>query len=284
MAAVAIITRVVKRSIKQFMSHNCLALSASISFYAMFSFFPLLLLSLSIVVTIGGSSEIAASRLAQMITNMVPVGTGIVVSWIESISQTKPLAWGIGIGGLVWGARHVFNTLALSASIIWARKGLLDVLRRQVVSLLLVAFAACMLLVSVLLPGAMERIFSQGYFDAHMVPTMISFVVPYAISFLTFMMIYLLTTPGKVPHKIIIGGASLVSLVWEIAKNGFLAYIRMTKITSIYGSIGGMIVLMTWIYFSAVIILWGMEVVAVSVETQKDQPHLRRAKGIVIIE
>ena len=277
-------TQMLKRSIKQFMAHNCLALSASISFYAMFSFFPLLLLTLSIVVTMGGSSEVAASRLAQVITNMVPVGTGIVISWIESISQTKPLAWGIGIGGLIWGARHVFNTLAFSASIIWQRRGLLDVLRRQAISLLLVAFAACLLLVSVLLPGAIERITAQGRLDFYMLPAVITLAVPYGLSFLTFMMIYLLTTPGKVPRRIIIGGAAIVSFVWEIAKNGFLAYIRMTDISSIYGSIGGMIVLMTWIYFSAVIILWGMELVAVSVESQTDHPHQRKQKGIVIIE
>lgn len=278
------LTQIVNKSIKQFMAHNCLALSASISFYAMFSFFPLLLLTLSIVVTMGGSSEVAASRLAQAITSMIPVGTGIVISWIESISQTKPLAWGIGIGGVVWGARHVFNTLALSASIIWERKGLLDVLRRQIISLVLVAFAACMLLISVLLPGAIDKIVSQGQFDAHMMLTVITLTVPYAVSFLTFLMIYLLTTPGKVPRKVIIAGAAVVSLIWEISKNGFLTYIRMTNITSIYGSIGGMIVLMTWIYFSAVIVLWGMEVVAVNAQVQKDQHHRRQERGIVIIE
>lgn len=278
------LTQILNKSIKQFMAHNCLALSASISFYAMFSFFPLLLLTLSIVVTMGGSSEVAASRLAQAITSMIPVGTGIVISWIESISQTKPLAWGIGIGGVVWGARHVFNTLALSASIIWERKGLLDVLRRQIISLVLVAFAACMLLISVLLPGAIDKIVSQGQFDAHMMLTVITLTVPYAVSFLTFLMIYLLTTPGKVPRKVIIAGAAVVSLIWEISKNGFLTYIRMTNITSIYGSIGGMIVLMTWIYFSAVIVLWGMEVVAVNAQVQKDQHHRRQERGIVIIE
>lgn len=277
-------TQIVNKSIKQFMAHNCLALSASISFYAMFSFFPLLLLTLSIVVTMGGSSEVAASRLAQVVTSMIPVGTGIVISWIESIGQTKPLAWGIGIGGVVWGARHVFNTLALSASIIWERKGLLDVLRRQVISLVLVAFAACMLLISVLLPGAIDRIVSQGQFDTHMMVTVITLTVPYAVSFLTFLMIYLLTTPGKVPRKVIIAGAAVVSLIWEISKNGFLTYIRMTNITSIYGSIGGMIVLMTWIYFSAVIVLWGMEVVAVNAQVQRDQHHRRQERGIVIIE
>ena len=40
--------RVLKNSITSYAGHNCLALSASISFYAMFSFFPLLLLTVSI--------------------------------------------------------------------------------------------------------------------------------------------------------------------------------------------------------------------------------------------
>ncbi len=260
-----------------------MALSASISFYAMFSFFPLLLLTLSIVATIGGSSDLVTSRMASVITSLTPVGANIVIGWVESISQTKPLAWGIGIIGLIWGARHVFHTLALSASIIWERRGLIDVLRRQVISLVLVGFAALMLLVSILLPSTIERIAGQVGFSIGRAVTAGLLVVPYLLSFLTFSMIYLLTTPGQISRKRVVAGAAIVSLTWEIAKNAFLTYIHMTNVASVYGSIGGMIVLMAWIYCSSAIVLWGMELVAATVGTQKHQSHLKRSKGVLII-
>ncbi len=275
--------KILKESIRRYAAHNCMALSASISFYAMFSFFPLLLLTLSIVATIGGSSDLVTSRMAQVITSLTPVGANIVIGWVESISQTKPLAWGIGILGLVWGARHVFNTLALSASIIWERKGLIDVLRRQVVSLVLVGFAALMLLISILLPGIIARLASQVGFSIGRALTAGLLVVPYFLSFVTFSMIYLLTTPGQISRKRVIAGAALVSLTWEIAKNAFLTYIRMTNIASVYGSIGGMIVLMAWIYCSSAIVLWGMELVAATVGDNKHESHMKRSRGVLVI-
>jgi membrane protein len=275
---------ILKDSIHKYASHNCLALSASISFYAMFSFFPLLLLTLSILATVASSSEVAMTRMSNIVSSLTPVGANIVMGWVRSISQTKPLAWGIGILGLVWGARHVFNTLALSASIIWGRRGWKDVILRQLVSLTLVGFAALMLLASIFLPGLAERLRAnagQALGNALMAGMII---VPYVFSFITFSAIYLLTSPRQVPRKKVLIGAAIVSLTWEIAKNAFLAYIHMTRITSVYGSIGGIIVLMAWIYCSSAIVLWGMELVAATVERPGKGVEIGNKRGVLVIE
>ena len=276
--------RILKDSITRYAAHNCLALSASISFYAMFSFFPLLLLTISIFATVVGSSDVAATRMARMVSAVTPVGANIVMGWVRSVAQTKPLAWGIGIIALIWGARHVFNTLALSASIIWGRKGWRDVLLRQLVALLLVAFAALMLLGSLFLPQLFERLSAQAQLPIGNPLVVIVVFIPYAFSFITFTTVYLLTSPRYVPRRNVVLGAAIVSLTWEIAKNAFLGYIHMTNISSAYGAIGGIIVLMTWVYCSAAIVLWGMELVAASVEPRREPVHLKRKKGVLIID
>ena len=276
--------RILKESVRRYASHNCLALSASISFYAMFSFFPLLLLTLSIFATVAGSSEEAMKRISELVGSLTPVGANIVMGWVRSIAQTKPLAWGMGIVGLVWGARHVFLTLALSASIIWGRKGWMDVIRRQIVALVLVGFASLMLLASIILPGLAERLASRATYPIGYALTAGVILVPYILSFITFSTIYLLTSPGQVRRRNVLLGAAAVSLTWEIAKNAFLAYIRMTRISSVYGSIGGIIILMAWIYISAAIVVWGMELVAATVSEPKEAPHLKRSRGVLVIK
>lgn len=284
MRRVSAAARILKDSIHGYASHNCMALSASISFYAMFSFFPLLLLTVSILAMVGGSSELVGERMSDIVSKITPVGANIVVGWVQSISATKPLALGIGILGLIWGSRHVFLTLGLSASIIWERRGLVDVIRRQLVSLVLVGFAALLLLISILLPGVAERLGATLGFPVGTALMAGMFVVPYVFSFATFSTIYLLTTPGQVPRRKILLSAAIVSLTWEIAKNAFLAYIRMTQITSLYGSIGGIIVLMAWIYISSAIALWGMELVAATAGEPKEKSHLKHTKGVLVIE
>jgi membrane protein len=276
--------KVFRDSIAHYAAHNCLALSASISFYAMFSFFPLVLITLSIFATVVGSSEEATTRLARLVANLTPVGANIVIGWVHSVGQTKPLAWGIGLVALVWGARSVFNTLALSASIIWGRKGWKDVLLRQLVALLLVGVAALLLIGSLFLPMFLEQLASQSVFTIGNALTAVRLGIPYGFSFITFVMVYLLTSPRSVPKRKVLLGAAVVSLTWEIAKNAFLGYIGMTRVTSAYGSIGGVIVLMTWVYCSSAIILWGMELVAAMADERREPVHLRRNKGVLVID
>jgi len=276
--------RALRTSIASFAAHNCLALSASISFYAMFSFFPLVLLTVSVFATVAGSSEEAMARMTNLVSNLTPVGTGTIMGWVRSVGQTKPLAWGLGLVALIWGARHVFNTLAMSASVIWGRKGWKDVLVRQLVALLLVGFAALMLLASLFLPGLMEQAARRSEINVSNALRAATLALPYALSFITFATVYFLTTPRSVAKRKVWLGAAAVSLTWEIAKNAFLIYLRGTQISSAYGSIGGVIVLMTWVYCSSAIVLWGMELVAAMVEQPREPVHLARRKGVVVIE
>jgi membrane protein len=275
---------ILRQSIASYAAHNCLALSASISFYAIFSFFPLVLLTVSIFATVAGSSEEAMARMSHLVTGLTPVGANIIMGWVRSVGQTKPLAWGLGLVALIWGARHVFNTLALSASIIWGRSGWKDVLLRQLMALLLVGFAALMLLGSIFLPGVIERLAQRAQFHVGDALMAVLIVIPYAFSLITFVTVYLLTTPRSVPRRKVLLGAAVVSLTWEVAKNGFLGYMRMTQVSSAYGSIGGVIVLMAWVYCSSAIVLWGMELVAAMTERQREPIHLKRKKGVVVID
>jgi membrane protein len=284
MSKLKVVAGVLKESIRKFAADNCLTLSASISFFAMFSFFPLAMLMVSIFTTAVGSSDVAMERISGIVGNMTPVGHSIVVSWVRSVSQSKPLAWGVGIVSLIWGARHVFNNLAYSASVIWGRSGWKDVILRQLVALILVGVIALLLLASIFLPAVVDKLrIEAGYAIGNALLVVVT-VLPYFFSFLTFTAIYLLTSPRYVPRKKVLLGAVAVVVTWEVAKSAFLKYIGMTQITTIYGSIGGVMILMFWLYVSAGIVLWGMEFIAASHQILQEVPHLKRRKAVLVIK
>jgi membrane protein len=275
---------VLKESIRKFAADNCLTLSASISFFAMFSFFPLAMITVSIYTTAVGSSELAMEKISSIVANVTPVGQTIVVSWVRSVAQSKPLAWGVGIVTLIWGARHVFNNLAFSASVIWGRSGWKDVILRQLVALILVGVIALLLVGSIFLPAVVEKLrLDAGYTIGNALVVVVN-LMPYVFSFLTFTAIYMLTSPRYVPRKKVLLGAVAVVVTWEAAKTAFLKYIGMTQITTIYGSIGGIMILMFWLYISAGIVLWGMEFIAASHRAPHGVPHLRREKAVLVIK
>jgi membrane protein len=275
---------VFKDSIRNFAADNCLTLSASISFFAMFSFFPLSMLTVSIFTTVMGSSDVAMERISNIVVNITPSGADMIMGWVRSTAQNRPLAWGVGIATLIWGARHVFNNLAFSASVIWGRQGWRDVILRQLLALLLVGTVSLLLLASIFVPGVIDKLHEDADYAVRNLLLDILTLMPYLFSFLTFLVIYLLTSPTRVPRKNVMLGALLAAAIWELAKSAFLTYIGMTKITSIYGSIGGIIVLMIWVYVSAGIILWGMEFIAASYKAPHEGPHLKREKGVLVFE
>ncbi len=278
------VARVLGESIRNFVAHYGLSMSAAISFFAMFSFFPLLLLALSVFATYAGSSEVGMSRLAELISGLTPVGGNIIMGWVRSAARNRSIAWGIGVLAFFWGARLVFITLAWSASIIWGRQGWKDVVLRQVVALVLVACSALLLLLSLLLPGVVEEAYIMTGATIGRYLRMGLILVPYLFSFLTFYIIYFFTSPGRVRKRHILVVAAAVSLTWEIAKNAFLTYIGMTQITSVYGSIGGIIVLMLWIHVSTIIVLWGMELLAAWHAKPREISHIKRTRGVLVIE
>jgi len=276
--------RVLRDSIRNFAADNCLTLSASISFFAMFSFFPLSMLTVSIFTTVMGSSEVAMERISNIVINVTPSGADMIMGWVRSTAQNRPLAWGVGIVTLIWGARHVFNNLAFSASVIWGRQGWRDVILRQLLALVLVGTVSLLLLASIFVPGVIDKLRAEADYTVGNLLLSTLTVMPYLFSFFTFSVIYLLTSPTRVPRKNVMLGALLAAVIWELAKYGFLTYIGMTQITSIYGSIGGIIVIMIWVYVSAGIILWGMEFIAASYTAPHEGPHLKRRKGVLIFE
>jgi membrane protein len=276
--------RILGDSIRNFVAHYGLSMSAAISFFAMFSFFPLLLLALSVFASFVGTSEVGMSRLSELLSGLTPVGGNIIMGWVRSAARNRSIAWGFGVLAFFWGARQVFVTLAWSASIVWGRQGWKDVLLRQVVALVLVACSALLLLVSLLLPGIVEEMHLMGGDRIGSLLAAGLIFVPYLFSFLTFSIIYFFTSPTRVPTKHILLVAAIVSLTWEIAKNAFLAYVGMTQLTSVYGSIGGIIVLMLWIHVSVIILLWGMELLAAWHAKARQISHIKRRRGVLVIE
>jgi membrane protein len=57
-------------------------------------------------------------------------------------------------------------------------------------------------------------------------------------------------------------GAILAGVLWRLALSGFAFYVRDLSRFTVHGSVAAVIVFLIWIYLSAVILLYGVEVTA----------------------
>ncbi|RST58046.1 YihY/virulence factor BrkB family protein [Siminovitchia terrae] len=81
------------------------------------------------------------------------------------------------------------------------------------------------------------------------------------ILFLVFLTVYYLAPSIKVRYATAVPGAIFASVGWIIVSLGFSFYVsNFGNYTAMYGSIGTIIIMMLWFYFSAIIIMVGGEI------------------------
>ena len=65
----------------------------------------------------------------------------------------------------------------------------------------------------------------------------------------------------------------LTGLLWRVALAGFSHYVRDLSRFTVHGSIAAVVVFLVWIYISAVILLYGVEVTAAYARMRRRRPE-----------
>ena len=68
-------------------------------------------------------------------------------------------------------------------------------------------------------------------------------------------------------------GAILTGLLWRVALAGFSRYVRDLHRFSVHGSIAAVVVFLVWVYITAVILLYGVEVTAAYARLRRRRPE-----------
>ncbi len=92
----------------------------------------------------------------------------------------------------------------------------------------------------------------------------------FLLMWMTFTLIFVLVPNRKVKFRDAIAGAFLAAILFEIAKAGFVAYVRNANYTVIYGALATVPIFLFWLYLVWSVVLFGASLAA-SLTTFKDQ-------------
>jgi membrane protein len=253
--------------------------AASITYYFLFSIFPLLLS----VVSIGSFFlEVGQIRLqvVRLVLAVVPVEPELIVQNIEEVLQSRGTFGFIGVIGLVWSASAAFTTIFRNINRAWVRADPLNILLTRLVGVLLI-FGIVLLLVFVrvasaavnLLP-AMGFEFVDNIYDTYLWIA-ISSVIPLLLTFLLFLGLYRWIPNTRVRWSEAFWGALLVSIGYELSTNIFTLFLSegILEYQVVYGSLGTMIALLFWLYINNMIILFGSHLCAAIARHQRPLPQ-----------
>jgi membrane protein len=173
-----------------------------------------------------------------------------------------------GVIILIVGASGVFAEIQDSINYIWGlkakpKKGLMKYIKNRLISFSMIGVMSFLLLVSLIISALMD-VLSEGLKNHYSeVGTTMLYILNLSIVFVSitflFVIVYKTLPDGKVSFKDSLIGASFTSLLFMIGKFAIGAYLGNSTIASAYGTAGSIIILLAWVYYSAIILYFGAE-------------------------
>ena len=244
-------------------------LAAGVAYYALLSLFPLLLGLLAL----GGillSSEGTYQGLLSFVTENLPGSKAFVEQNVGEVVEFRGV---VGVGailGFLWTASIGFGAVARSVNRAWGirvnrpfyvAKPLHILMALAVGALFLISTSATSVIEVITDPERDFGIPAQEFFLQLGLGHLALRMVPWGINIFIFLMIYRFAPNCKTYWRYIWPGAVVAAVLLEVSKGLFLWYLDNLAIyNQVYGSVTSVIVLLFWIYVSALILILGAEI------------------------
>ncbi|MCL0064625.1 YihY/virulence factor BrkB family protein [Dehalococcoidia bacterium] len=273
-------------AVKEFLTDNCLHLSASISYYMFFCIFPLSLAFTSVLGFISGSPE-SEAKVIQAIGDFLPVSSEFITSSIQGVVRARGTIGVIATIGLLWGGSAVFNVIRKSLNIAWGIKKPRPFFVERAMELAMTLGVGLLLLTSIGITAALSvvRQFNAAVLGIEFLNGAVFWqaslmLLSISLAFVTFLLLYKFVPYTRVRWRDVWGGALLAAVGFEAAKQIFVWYATdFAHYNLIYGPVGTIIALLIWTYISAVIVLFCAKLTSVYSRSRRSAIEFSTWKG-----
>jgi membrane protein len=254
-----------KHLVRRIKASDVPGVAAQMAYFFLLSLFPLMIF----MVTLLGYLPIDPNEVFNVIKDFAPADSLSTVQ--ETIQEVTTNQNGgllsVGFLGTIWSASNAMNAVIKGLNHAYDVKETRPFYFARGLSIFLtfafIFIIAVMLILQVFGQQIGEFAFEFLGMGAQFVViwTWIRFLLPPVILFLVFVGLYYLAPNVKMKYVTVLPGAIFAALGWIIVSLGFSFYVNnFGNYSATYGSIGGVIILMIWLYLSAMIILTGGEI------------------------
>jgi membrane protein len=259
-----------KKATHDFIDDNAIKLSASLSYYTIFSLSPMLIIIISLSGVFFGREAIQGEIYGQ-IEGLVGSSAALQIQELiknAQFSKDTFFATTLSVISLIIGSTGVFSEIQDSINYIWRlkakpKKGWLKWLVNRLLSFSLIVTMSFLLLVSLVVSALLDAFSAklQAYFSQFNVVIfyILNLLLVFVVITLLFTVIFNVLPDGKLKLKDSLKGASFTAVLFMIGKFAIGAYLGNTRVTSIYGGAGSLIIILLWVYYSSIILYFGAE-------------------------
>ena len=261
---------VLKKSFSDFIEKKVMKLSAALAFYTIFSMPAMLIIIISISDIFYGRKAVEG-LLYQQISGFIGTEAAMQIQQTirsSALSNNSNFAMVVGIITLLIGATSMFSEIQDSINYIWKlkakpRKGksILKFLVNRLLSFSIVVSLGFLLLVSLIINGMMDAFIYKltQFFPAVtvIIAYIFNIVLTFGITTLLFVMIFKVLPDAHIQWKHVRTGTMITAVLFMLGKFLIGYYLGHSNLSSVYGTAGSSIVMLLWVYYSAMILYYG---------------------------
>lgn len=248
-------------------------LSAQLAYYFLLSLFPMLIFLLTLIPLFNVSPD----TITNMIAKNAPGETSKMITGVvtDVMKNANGGLLSFGLIAALWSASNGMTALMNAFNVSYEVEDARNPIVAKLLSVLFTVVMVVVFGVALALPVFGEQIgnylFGQFGLESQFkwVFSLIKVVLPLIITFIVFVTLYAIAPNVKLKFKSVIPGALFATIVWIGASFLFGYYVsNFGNYSKTYGSIGGVIVLMLWLYLTGFIIIIGAQINAIIHEKQ----------------
>lgn len=261
---IARVPQSLRRAVRSFDDQRGAEAAAALAYYAFLSLFPLL-----VFLVAAGSllleREDVYNQLRILLSDIFPLPSTLLASNLDQILRLSAPVGVIALITLLWSGVGFFSALSFNLTRAWPDARLRNVLGHRVTGLKMALILLLLFIVSVvlsvgtsllprvplILPTVDSLIRSQQW-------PWLSNLVPWFASFILFLALYKWVPNTRVRWRAALIGALVASIAWQIVTEGFSWYLAsgLANYEVIYGSLGGVVAVLFWVYLSNMIAIF----------------------------
>jgi membrane protein len=260
--------RVALSAAKSWSVHRAASKGAALALYTLFSLAPMLVLIVTVAGFVFGADTVREAIVGQMSGLMGSQGGEAIKTIIGGGRKTSDGFWAglISAGLVLVSATSAFAELKDSLDELWdvpasTKSGLWSVIRERFLSFGLILVLTLMLLASL---GVSAGLAAMGNLlggdkssPFRIVSLVLTNVVSLAVLTALFSVIFKYLPAVKIAWRDVIVGGVLTAILFTVGKSLIGLYVAHADISSSYGAAGSIVILITWIYYSAQIFFYG---------------------------
>jgi membrane protein len=257
-----------KRLGKEMKDDRATGLAAEQAYYYMLAIFPLLILTLSILPYL----SIDPVKAVEFLNGIMPQQTVDLIedSIYEFISKPNGGLLTFGILGTIWSASNGMNAFIKAMNEAFNAQETRSFFMVRLLSIGLTIGLIVAFLIAFFLPifggviiSSLEKVINIPD-GTSVILNVLRFIIAFVVIFAIITILYRVAPNVDKTFKEVIPGSLVATIIWQVISLGFSFYVsNFGNYSSTYGSLGGVIVLMLWLFLTGLALVIGGEINAI---------------------